>query len=157
MTEADRLLAGQWQARYEEFYRTLPDGFSAALGAEILELDMAARSIVVRFSASERMANPMGTVHGGVIAGMADTAAGMLSKALIGHWLAGPTVSLSVNYLRPVALGATVHVRARCQKQGRFLNYTSCEGFLPASPNEVLFTGECVYFSAVDAGQTQNK
>lgn len=153
MTEADRSLRDRWQASYEEFYRSVPDGFSARLCAEIRELDMAARTIVVSFRTDANMANPMGTVHGGVIAGMADTAAGMLSKALIGDWKAGPTVSLTVNYLRPVALGSDIHVRARCQKHGRFLNYASCEGYSPAAPDEVLFTGECVYFSAVEAGK----
>ena len=152
MTESDKKLAAEWQARYEDFYKALPGGFTEQMAPAIEELDMEKRTIIASFQTNALMANPMGTVHGGVIAGMADTAAGMLSKALIGAWMAGPTVSLSVNYLRPVRLGETVYVRASCQKNGRFLNYTTCEGYLASAPDEVLFTGECVYFSAVEAG-----
>ena len=157
MTETDRQLAAAWQARYEEFYKAIPGGFTEQLSPVIEDLNMEQRTIIASFRTSGLMANPMGTVHGGVIAGMADTAAGMLSKALIGQWLAGPTVSLSVNYLRPVALGATVYVRASCQKSGRFLNYTTCEGYLAEAPDEVLFTGECVYFSAIEAGRSSHR
>ncbi|MBR1660510.1 MAG: PaaI family thioesterase [Oscillospiraceae bacterium] len=154
MTDRDREVARRWQEVYDAFFQTVQGGFSERLGSVIEDLDLDARTILVRFRTDTLMANPMGTVHGGVIAGMADTAAGMLSKALIGDWIAGPTVSLSVNYLRPVPLGASVWVRARCQKSGRFLNYTTCEGYLAEAPDEALFTGECVYFSAVEAGKS---
>ena len=153
MTETDKKIAEEWQAKYEAFYKALPGGFTEQIAPAIEELDMQKRTIVASFRTNSLMANPMGTVHGGVIAGMADTAAGMLSKALIGTWLSGPTVSLSVNYLRPVSLGATVYVRASCQKNGRFLNYTTCEGYLADAPDEVLFTGECVYFSMPETGK----
>ena len=152
MTEKDWQLAQEWQARYNAFFETLPDGFSAQMAPVIEELDLDAATILVRFSTSEKMANPMGTVHGGVVAGMADTAAGMLSKALIGAWPAGPTVSLSVNYLRPVVLGTTVYVKARCAKHGRFLNYANCEGYAAGFPEQTLFTGECVYFALSPGG-----
>ena len=149
MTEQDRALAEQWMAHYQDYYAKLPDTFARRLGPEIEELDTAARTILVRFCLDDWALNPMGTVHGGIIASMADTTAGMLNKALMGVWEGGPTVSLSMHYLRPVLANSEVLVRASCQKKGAFLGYTTCEAFYRDKPEEILFTGEAVFFSAL--------
>ena len=108
--------------------------------------------MLLGFRTEDWMVNPMGNVHGGILASMVDTAAGMLSKALIASWDGSPTVHLSINYLRPVALNRDLLLRASCQKAGRFLNYTSCTACYPERPDQALFTAECVYFAA--AGRT---
>ena len=148
MTDAEKELATQWQARYEAFYRLWPGCFPEKLNPRILELDLERRQMLVGFRTEDWMVNPMGNVHGGILASMVDTAAGMLSKALIASWDGSPTVHLSINYLRPVALNRDLLLRASCQKAGRFLNYTSCTACYPERPDQALFTAECVYFAA---------
>ena len=147
MTEADARLAAQWEERYQEIYRTTPGGFLEWMAPRIEELDTARNTLIVRFETKNWMTNPRGTVHGGVIASMADTATGMLSRIVGESQLGGPTVSLSVNYIRAVPLNESVLVRTVCQKSGRQMIFMTSEAYLPGKPEEILFTAECTYLS----------
>ena len=56
--------------------------------------------------AAPRFANPMGTVHGGVIATLLDSALGCAVQTVLPDGVDYTTISLEVKYLRPVALDA---------------------------------------------------
>ena len=144
---AGKTPAQLWQELYEGFYQTTPGCFLETIRPRILELDLERREILLAYDTTEWMRNPMGHVHGGILAAMADTAEGILSKALIDALDGSPTVHLSMNYLRPVGVNRTLHVRAVCNKRGAFLNYLRCAGFYPEAPEEELFNSEGVYFS----------
>lgn len=59
-------------------------------------------------AASSRFSNPMGTVHGGILATLLDSALGCAVQTVLDAGRAYTTVSLEVKYLRPVALDAGV-------------------------------------------------
>jgi uncharacterized protein (TIGR00369 family) len=59
-------------------------------------------------AASTRFSNPMGTVHGGILATLLDSALGCAVQTVLDGGQAYTTVSLEVKYLRAVALDAGV-------------------------------------------------
>ena len=71
------------------------------------------------------MCNPKGTLHGRIMATMMDMTMGMLTR-FCRKTNAVSTVSLSLNYLRPVREGA-VSVRAHIRKAGRAVVFAEAE------------------------------
>ena len=59
------------------------------------------RSLMV-LEASERHANPMGTLHGGVLCDIADEAMGWALMSTLEEGESFTTLELKINYLRPV-------------------------------------------------------
>ena len=71
-------------------------------------------------------ANPMGTMHGGVLCDLADAAMGMAFASTLAPLESFRTTSLSVNFFRPVwraRLRAEAHVVSR----GKNLGYIECD------------------------------
>jgi uncharacterized protein (TIGR00369 family) len=64
------------------------------------------------------MANPFGSVHGGIIATVIDEATGSALMPLI-ETPSAPTVSLNVEYLHPVSIGGTYTVLSDVVRRGR--------------------------------------
>jgi len=60
---------------------------------------------VIDFTAEPRHANPMGTLHGGVLCDIADAAMGMAWAATLGEGETFTTLELKINFLRPVWSG----------------------------------------------------
>ena len=58
---------------------------------------------------------------------------------------ATPTVSMTLNYARPVPLDAEVRVRARTVRVGASSGQMSAEVFLAARPDEILVTASGIY------------
>ena len=145
MKEKDVETLEKWTAIFQKIYKEIPDGFTATLDPDVVDLNMEEGWVVARFPMTKWAANPMYNVHGGIIASLVDTASGMLCKFLTDTLEGGPTVSMSVNYLRSVPLDSVVCVRAVCKKHGRTLLFTTCEGYLEDAPDKTLFTGECCY------------
>lgn len=77
--------------------------------------------LVVAFRCSPRHMNNHGTCHGGMLAGFADFAAYSVRLAAELPETSIPTVSLAVDYLRPVRLGDWVEARTELTKRGRNL------------------------------------
>jgi uncharacterized protein (TIGR00369 family) len=81
-----------------------PSGLAELLGMET-ELVEHGR-VVLTFVASEQLANPFGTVHGGILATVLDSAMGMAALTAIPDGAATTTVGLEVKFVRPVATDA---------------------------------------------------
>ncbi|WP_346619164.1 PaaI family thioesterase [Blastococcus montanus] len=97
-------------------------GFAGRLGArpESAE-DGTAR---IAFEATDDHLNPAGTVHGGVLATLVDTAMGLAVRTTTGDGEVPATSQLTVTYLRPGKPGP-VTVTARLRTRGEHL--TVCE------------------------------
>lgn len=97
-------------------------GFAERLGAEVqLAEDGSAR---MRFTASEEHLNQAGTVHGGVLATLVDTAMGAAVRSATDEGDVPATSQLTVTYLRPGKPGALA-VTATVRTRGEHL--TVCE------------------------------
>ena len=63
---------------------------------------------VVTLDADRRHANPMGTVHGGILCDIADAAMGIAYAATLDEGETFTTLELKINFLKPVRTGRLV-------------------------------------------------
>lgn len=89
--------------------------------------------------------NPYGMVHGGCLATLADTVAGV---AVHSSGMACVTLNCSMNYLRPAG-GSKIYCEAAVQKAGRTIQV--CEARLTNSQGECVASGTFTYY-IVDPG-----
>jgi uncharacterized protein (TIGR00369 family) len=97
-------------------------GVAGRLGATVTEVDEGAAR--VEFEATDEHLNPAGTVHGGVLATLVDTAMGTAVRSATGDGDVPATSQLTVTYLRPGKPGR-LEVTARVRTRGEHL--TVCE------------------------------
>jgi uncharacterized protein (TIGR00369 family) len=71
-------------------------------------------------------ANPMGTLHGGVLCDVSDAAMGMAFVTTLAPDESFTTVTLSINFFRPV-WQALLRAEARVVNRGKNVGYVECE------------------------------
>ena len=76
--------------------------------------------------AGPQHANPMGTLHGGVLCDVADAAMGMAFASTLAPDESFTTINLSINYFRPV-WQAALRAEARIVSRGRTVGYLECD------------------------------
>jgi uncharacterized protein (TIGR00369 family) len=81
---------------------------------------------VVELQATERHANPMGTLHGGILCDVADAAMGMAWAATLDEGETFTTLELKINFLKPVWTGTLV-ATGRVVKGGRTIGLVECD------------------------------
>lgn len=81
---------------------------------------------VVAFDAGPRHANPMGTLHGGVLCDVADAAMGMAYAASLDEGETFTTLELKINFLKPVRTGRLI-ATGRLVKGGRTVGLVECD------------------------------
>jgi uncharacterized protein (TIGR00369 family) len=81
---------------------------------------------VVALAADRRHANPMGTVHGGVLCDIADAAMGIAYAATLDEDETFITLELKINFLKPVRSGLLV-ATGRLVKGGRSIGLVECD------------------------------
>jgi len=102
--------------------QTSPGGFAGRIGAQVEDADDGGARIA--FDVQNEHLNPAGTLHGGVVATLVDTAMGQAVRTTTGAGEVPATSQLTVTYLRPGKPGALV-VTARVRTRGQHL--TVCE------------------------------
>jgi uncharacterized protein (TIGR00369 family) len=80
----------------------------------------------VTLSAGTHHANPMGTLHGGVLCDIADAAMGMAFASTLAPEETFTTVELKINFFRPV-WEAQLKAEGRVVRRGRNMGYVECE------------------------------
>lgn len=86
------------------------------MGIRLAEVDE--NHAVMEVTVDDRHRNYLGGVHGGLIATLVDTAC-FFPKPLLPSGQAATTVGLSVNYVRPAAVGDHLRARAELLHLGR--------------------------------------
>jgi uncharacterized protein (TIGR00369 family) len=81
---------------------------------------------VVELQATEAHANPMGTLHGGVLCDIADIAMGVAYSSNLDEGESFTTLELKINFLRPVWKARLIAV-GRVVKQGRTVGMVECD------------------------------
>jgi uncharacterized protein (TIGR00369 family) len=81
---------------------------------------------VFELQAGPQHANPMGTLHGGVLCDVADAAMGVAYASTLGEGESFTTLELKINFLRPFRNG-TLTATARVVKSGRTIGLTECD------------------------------
>jgi uncharacterized protein (TIGR00369 family) len=81
---------------------------------------------VVVLEAGPQHANPMGSLHGGVLCDIADAAMGMAFASTLEHDESFTTVNLAIQFLRPV-WKERLRAEARVINRGKNVGYIECE------------------------------
>jgi uncharacterized protein (TIGR00369 family) len=81
---------------------------------------------IVEFQASERHANPMGTLHGGVLCDVADAAMGMAYASTLAEGESFTTLELKINFLKPI-WRARLQATGRVVKKGNTIGLVECD------------------------------
>ena len=81
---------------------------------------------VIAFEAAARHANPMGTLHGGVLCDIADAAMGMAYASTLAEGETFTTLELKINFLKPVWT-ARLQAIGRVVKAGQTIGLLECD------------------------------
>jgi uncharacterized protein (TIGR00369 family) len=106
--------------------RGLPSIFPVADFLGINFISQSDGHVVAEFRAAAQHANPMGTLHGGILCDLADAAMGVAFASTLQLDESFTTLELKINFLRPVwngLLKAEAHVVSR----GRTVGLVECK------------------------------
>ena len=101
-----------------------PEGFAERLGARAEQTGEG--TATVHFEATDEHLNPAGTLHGGVLATLVDTAMGQAVRSATDDDDVPATSQLTVTYLRPGKPGA-LEVTASVRTRGEHLTVVEAE------------------------------
>jgi uncharacterized protein (TIGR00369 family) len=101
-----------------------PPPIADLIGFTLTEVDPG--RAVITFDAGRRHANPMGTLHGGVLCDIADAAMGMAYAASLDEGESFTTLELKINFLKPVRTGRLI-ATGRLVKGGRTVGLLECD------------------------------
>jgi len=101
-----------------------PPPIADLIGFTLTEVDPG--RAVVSLDAGPRHANPMGTLHGGVLCDIADAAMGMAYAASLDEGETFTTLELKINFLKPVRTGRLI-ATGRLVKGGRTVGLLECD------------------------------
>lgn len=75
--------------------------------------------------AGPQHANPMGTLHGGILCDISDAAMGMAIASTLAEGESFTTIELKINFFRPV-WNAQLRAEATVVQRGRTVGYAEC-------------------------------
>jgi uncharacterized protein (TIGR00369 family) len=118
-----------------------PPPVAGLIGFEIDE--MGEGRAVGSLQAGPQHANPMGTLHGGILCDIADAAMGMAFASTLAADESFTTIDLGINFFRPV-WQARLRAEARVVNRSKNVGYLECEvsdenGKLIAKANSTCF------------------
>ena len=125
--------AAQWLRDEIAFMNTdMAHTLNGRLRGELVSCADDGSSVTVRYPVQEWQVNGLGTLHGGITSAMMD-----LTMSLVifcrSRQTIPPTVSMSVNYLRPVPMTDYIHITASVTSLGRRNATAYCEAVIPSS------------------------
>jgi uncharacterized protein (TIGR00369 family) len=88
-------------------------------------------------------ANPMGTLHGGVLCDLTDAAMGMAFASTLAPEESFTTVALTINFFRPV-WRSRLRAEARVISRGKNIGYVECDVTDEAGKRVAKATSTCV-------------
>jgi uncharacterized protein (TIGR00369 family) len=101
-----------------------PPPIAELIGFTILSAERG--QAVIEMNAAERHANPMGTLHGGVLCDIADAAMGMACASTLGEGETFTTLEMKINFLKPIRK-AKLRAVGRIVKEGRTISLAECD------------------------------
>ncbi len=126
--------------RKSKHYLNLGDGgFDENMKARLMGCNYEEQSVTYRFQTQPWQINERGGIHGGAIAGMFDTAFGVVANLTAGDNEA-TTTDMTVSFLRGVELGMEVDMTVYIVKAGRSLIRQRAE-LKDAATSKLLATG----------------
>ena len=135
--------------------RVSPNELNLHFHPELVACDGPGHSLTFRFHTYPWMTNPGGVTHGGIIAALFDNAMGMTCTTL--YQAMTPTITLTVNYARPVPLERDVLIRTHAVTTGGTSAQLTAELYFENEPDALLATASGVYYTAQAAEQKKSE
>ena len=101
-----------------------PPPIMQLLGMQLAEVDEG-RAVVTMTTDPAVHANPMGTIHGGILCDVADAAMGIAFASTLGEGESFTTLELKTSFLRPV-WKTTLRAEAAVLQRGRTVGLVEC-------------------------------
>ena len=114
----------------EKLQQALQNGFQPALGHTLgfRVTAVGKGEATVEMDTNSAHHNPMGSLHGGVLCSIADTAMGFAHSSTLDDGETSTTLELHINFLRPV-WDAKLRAVGRVIKAGRTISLIECDVF----------------------------
>ncbi len=120
--------------------------FDAMLAPRLIAVNHEGKSCTLSYHIADWMSNPIGIAHGGVLCAIADLSMGTLSKYYAKAATFTPTISIHLNYLRPVPLDGEIIVVSSIDISARRLNQLHSTIYHAARPDKPCVTATAAYF-----------
>ncbi|MBQ5820209.1 MAG: PaaI family thioesterase [Clostridia bacterium] len=122
----------------------LMSGLCAQLLPTPVSWDAEKMEMTMCFHTDEGVCNPVGWVHGGMIATMFDNGMGVLAGCFADGAFT-PTVTLNLEYLRPTPVGEKLLLHAKIVKLGRSLIHMRGELVMESEPAKPCAMASAVF------------
>jgi len=153
MTMLDAIRRSLRGETVEGFRMNLAPPVAALIGIEAVQVDEG--KTVFRLQARrDKHANPMGTLHGGILCDLTDAAMGIACATTLEPDETFTTAELTINFFRPVT-DALLEARARVVHGGRSMVYLECE--VVALPEEKLVAKSSCTCFILRGGQAKGR
>ena len=119
------LVAANGDAGSEESRFIYPPAIAKTLGFKLIDVGPGTATMEL-VADTEKHANPMGTIHGGVFCDMADAAIGTAHATSLAEGESFTTIDLQINFFRPVWNGR-IRAIARPVNVGRQVSRYVCD------------------------------
>jgi uncharacterized protein (TIGR00369 family) len=128
-----KLKIGEWLRKYldktlqadDTVSLSFPPPISRTLGFEMVDI-APGRGVMEMQTDPAVHGNPMGTIHGGVLADIADAAIGCAHAATLEENESFTTVDLRINFFRPV-WKEKIRASAKVVQLGKTISYYTCD------------------------------
>ena len=111
------------QARVGQEITESPSPLSKWLRGTLLKAEPG--ELTLQFTVREEMTNPMGIIHGGMVAAIIDDVIGMTVFSLH-HEFFYTSVNLNIDFLASAKLGTTITAHSGIVRQGRNIIHAEC-------------------------------
>src|SRR5271156_1624936 len=111
------------QADFRERARTNDVPVARLIGFEVINIADGRATVVL--AAGPQHANPMGTLHGGIVCDIADAAMGIAFASTLGPDESFTTIELKINFFRPV-WQAKLKAEGTVVRRGETIGYVEC-------------------------------
>src|SRR5882672_7579398 len=120
-----KIVAADGDAGSEESRFIYPPAIAKTLGFKLIEVGLGTATIEI-LTDTEKHANPMGTVHGGVLCDIADAAIGTAHATSLNEDESFTSIDLQINFFRPVWNGR-IRAVAKPVNVGRQISRYVCD------------------------------
>jgi uncharacterized protein (TIGR00369 family) len=119
---------------FQAFKSSLPSIRPELLGWRFVEVGDG--KAVMEWTPGPDLANPVGNVHGGWVGALADDVSGAALVSLLTEPRPFPTVSMHIEFIRPIAIGETHTVRGTVVRAGKRVSV--CDATITDSRGRLL-------------------
>lgn len=109
-----------------------PGSLNHTMRPEFFRGDEEQMELVLKFPVLDCERNGLGMLHGGIMAAMADFTMS-LGVQYFAHSAIPPTISCTINYIRPVPVGSEVLTACKITSAGRRVGTALCEVLIAGS------------------------